>query len=236
MDPGIPGSSTHDKPERDIRKPDNDDEPISRVDDANDLTKDRNRIDTREDNADKHDGIGYNGEGPSYGTGKTTYPYREDRPHTKLAHWVAQQYLASQAPTLTVYPTSRVAATLGDMQPDRETARKAKACRVSLRKNDTPAYRWTYAVDCGNGAKAVKVEGQEAPSIEEMPLRVACSCPAWQWQGPEHHARQEGYLQGRPRGTASAPRERDPRGQHRVCKHVAAVLGALKRLSLPRSG
>jgi hypothetical protein len=51
--------------------------------------------------------------------------------------------------------------------------------------------------------------------------------------GPEHHAKSEGYLDGRPKGTASSPDIKDPERQNRVCKHVAAVLSFIRGWDVP---
>lgn len=85
LDSGIPGTSTFTKPQdapvRDFDK--GKDESIYRTDNADDLLTDRERVDTREDNADKHDGIGGYGKGEWDKTGpKSRYPYRDGIPNT----------------------------------------------------------------------------------------------------------------------------------------------------------
>lgn len=92
LDSGIPGSKTFVKPEGDVRQPGTDDESIYRVDNADDMTKDRDRIDVREDNADKHDGLGYAAPGPT-NNNLTKYPYRDNRPHTKMAQRLVAAWL-----------------------------------------------------------------------------------------------------------------------------------------------
>lgn len=54
--------------------------------------------------------------------------------------------------------------------------------------------------------------------------KMNCSCNYWRWQGPEYWATQEGYLLGKPKGTASKPNVKDPKGNHFLCKHAVAVL------------
>lgn len=71
----------------------------------------------------------------------------------------------------------------------------------------------------------VALDGSE---FEGAHLRVACTCNFWRWQGPEHWAKKGGYLLGSPRGTATRPDVKDPRGQHKVCKHVVAALDHLQ--------
>ena len=60
-------------------------------------------------------------------------------------------------------------------------------------------------------------------------VEAVCSCPFWQWQGPEHWAQVHGYQLTEPRGTAAYPTVRDPDEKHLVCKHVASVLRYLKK-------
>lgn len=55
-------------------------------------------------------------------------------------------------------------------------------------------------------------------------VKVACSCPFWQYQGPEYWAKKEGFLLGSPVGTATRPTQRDPSQENYTCKHVVAVL------------
>ncbi len=71
-------------------------------------------------------------------------------------------------------------------------------------------------------------------SYSKMDALVSCSCPFWRWQGPEHWAKNENYLYGKPRGTASVPVIKDPEATHRVCKHVLGVLKHVSKFSIAR--
>jgi hypothetical protein len=73
-------------------------------------------------------------------------------------------------------------------------------------------------------------------ALAKMPVKVSCSCPYFRWQGPEHWAKTNGYLYGRPVGTASKPVIKDPKDQHWVCKHVYAILKAKKGLRFASHG
>lgn len=64
-------------------------------------------------------------------------------------------------------------------------------------------------------------------NLREEEVAFDCSCDFWRWQGPEHWAKVYGYKLGRPRGTGSVPRIKDPLGTKLVCKHVAAVIRRL---------
>jgi len=243
VDPGIPGSSTFDKPEEDIREPRHDDESIRRVDGPDDLTKDRDRIDTREENADKHDGIGYAGPSSPDVTPKTKYPYRDDKStaHNASARIVLGMYLSAQAheAEVSLDQPVRVAATIAEVEQglSGKVQQSAKRCTSTLKRADKANLRWIFSVDCGNGPKVVRMKaarkGNQA-KLAKMQVSFSCSCPAWQWLGPEHNAQKGGYLDGKPRGTASEPNVKDPPRQNKVCKHVASVLGMVRGWEIPK--
>jgi len=236
LDKDLPGSSTYNKPENDVRDFDRgEDETIYRRDNADDLLKKRDRVDTREENADKHDSIGYMGKGEWEGTVKTKYPYRDGLPnaHNASASFVVERWRVAYAPERRLPAETKVAATLDEILSGLNPKFQARAqtCSVSVRRADIKNLRWIFSVDCGNGPKVVKVKGYRhkgAVKLTKMDLDLACSCPAWRWLGPEHHAKREDYLDKEPRGTASVPVIRDPEGINRVCKHVAAVMSHIK--------
>lgn len=233
LDSGIPGYKTFVKPVEDIRQPSTDDESIRRVDDANDLTKDRNRIDTREDNANKHDGIGTMGKGEWAGDVKTLYPYRDKIPnaHYATACFVAELWMLQQASRR---PLERVATTLAGIVLDLSDKVKARAkqCRVTVKRADSKNLRWLFSVDSGHGPKVVKMKATRSHprivALSKMDVRFSCSCPAWRWSGAEYHADGDGYQLGPFAGTASVPHIRDPKRINRVCKHVAAVINMVR--------
>ena len=236
LDSGIPGTSTFAKPEEDIREQGKDDESIYRVDNADDMTKDRGRIDVREDNSGKHDGIGYTAPGPDV-TDKTKYPYRDHRQHSHNAsvQVVLGMYLSACAheATVDVQAPVRVAATLPEIERglSKKVQQSATQCTSTLKRTDKKNLRWIFSVDCGNGPKIVRMKAVRKGNVSQitkMPVLFSCSCPAWQWLGPEHNAQQGKYLDGAPRGTASEPNIRDPQRQNRVCKHVASVLAFIR--------
>lgn len=65
--------------------------------------------------------------------------------------------------------------------------------------------------------------------VSKMPVQVSCSCPFFQWQGPEHWAKTHNYLYGKPVGSATKPSKKDPSGKHWACKHVLAVLELVRK-------
>lgn len=238
VDPGIPGGSTFAKPVDDKREDRKDDEPIKRVDGPDDLTKDRDRIDTREDNADHHDGIGFGAPGPQ-DTSKTKYPYRDGIPNSHNAAMVVGLWLVQRAQPVSIDLDARVAATVDQVVSglSKTIADRASTCKVVLKRADIKNLRWIFSVDSGNGPKVVRMKATRKKSnlvdLKKMDVAFSCSCPAWQWRGPEHNAQAGGYLDGKPVGTAAPPNVRDPHRTHKVCKHVAAVANLVRGWSIP---
>lgn len=193
---------------------------------------------------------GYMGLGPKDpgDYSKTKYPYRDEKPSTKNAdyHFVAQLHILEQKqPLFLPYQdrtVSRVAATaeqiLAGLNP-KFRARSEKV-NVQVQRVDVANMRWIFSVDGSKGNKyAVKVHAmrprKNTTKFSKMDLDVACSCPAWQWQGPEYHATQKDYQNEKVplQGTASFPEIRDPELQNNVCKHVAAVLNLTRAWEIP---
>lgn len=235
LDPDISGQSTFNKPENDKRDSDRStDTSIFRMDNADGLLKDQSIPDTNEENANKHDGIGWSGGGEQDASPKTKYPYRDGRPnHHNASEVVVGRYLLDISPerVLTAARIDQI-----DKDLSTRTIDRARSCKVSLKRADTGNLRWIFSVNCGNGDKLVKLKaGRQGKTVRltKMDLKFSCSCPSWRWQGPEYHAKQEGYLDGKPRGTASAPDSVDPGRQNRVCKHVAAVLTHVRSWEVP---
>lgn len=87
LDPAIPGSSTHNKDEKDNRVFDKGkDESIYRTDNADDQLTHRERgHEFKDENADKHNSTGAWGTGEWDSSSKTKYPYRDGIPNTVSA-------------------------------------------------------------------------------------------------------------------------------------------------------
>jgi hypothetical protein len=242
LDSGIPGTSTFNKPEEDIREQAKDDEPIKRVDDADDLLKNRNRVDVREDNADKHDGIGAYGNGDWTDSSKSKYPYRDGIPNTHSAskHVVLGMWLLQTAPEVTVSLESvKTAATIEDILSGLSDKVKTRAqkCSVKLKRADVPNLRWIFLVDAGNGPKVVRMKAtRKSPKtldVSKMDVKFSCSCPAWRWWGAEHASKRDEYLEGKLVGTGGPPDIRDPDRVNKLCKHVTAVVELAKNYRIP---
>jgi hypothetical protein len=246
LDKDIPGEQTYNKDESDIRQPDKAAPgSIYRIDGPDDMAKPQ---DDREQDERHHEDFKprIEGPGPKGEPVVTDYPYRDGLPHQhyattrEQAEFVAGMFLIASSHDLRVSPGHRL---LVASKPDDVItglnpafAQRAKTCGVNLKRVDAGNLRWLFSVNCGNGPKVVKLKAFRSTNVVrlgKMDIDVACSCPAWQWLGPEHHAKREEYLDGSPRGTASTPVIRDPQGINRVCKHVAAVLSFVQGWEVP---
>jgi len=163
-------------------------------------------------------------------------------PKEKMAATVAALWLVERAPER-LFPAHqgvRVARTLEAILSglDSEIAQRSKSSKVTLRRADINNLRWIFNV-VGNNAYTVKLRAarpkKNVTKLSKMDLKLACTCPAWRWQGPEYHAKQEEFQDPRTKlqGTASTPDIRDPERDNRVCKHVAAVLGHVQAWDIP---
>lgn len=99
---------------------------------------------------------------------------------------------------------------------------RARRCDVSLSSYDKPSRVFTFSVNCGNGPHVVKASLSD---IDEVAM--TCDCGFWRWNGPEHNAKVQEYMLGKPRGTAGPPDIRDPDREYWLCKHAYAVLRRL---------
>lgn len=243
LDPSIPGSSTYSKPsEEDARDPDIGDGSMYRVDDADSLLKDQKKPDEIDHS---HAQPTFRRPGPHVKDDGsiTKYPYRDgvpNRHNAAIAEDVAQLWLlkcAHEVPVSFENPV-RVASKLAEIEmglnPD--TRQRATSCEVTTKRADVPNLRWIFSVNCGNGPKMVRLKATRkgnVTAVAKMDVSLSCSCKAWRWLGSEYHAKGEGYLDGKPAGTASVPSIKDPARVNRVCKHVAAVMSKVRTWSIP---
>jgi hypothetical protein len=109
---------------------------------------------------------------------------------------------------------------------------------VKLKRVDPRNSMWTFEVKASPQqwkdkkseyqVRVKVVEPGRLTDLEKADVRIACNCAFWQWQGPEYWAKTGDYLYGPPRGTATAPKEKDPLGKHRLCKHAQAVVSHMR--------
>jgi hypothetical protein len=251
LDPGISGQSTFNKPVDDVRNDTPKDESIYRVDGPGDLAKDQSHSDEI-DHSQGHPS--FYGPGDSDSRTVTLYPYRDDKPNTHNAavdpEFVAQLYILGFKAPLHLryqdYTTARVAATaeqiLEGLNP--KFVARSRQVAVALKRADRKNLRWIFSVK-GNDVYAVKIRAirprKNTTKFSKLDLELSCSCPAWQWQGPEFHSTGghllpgpvPEYQLGALMGTASTPNIRDPERQNFICKHVAAVLAATRGWDIP---
>jgi len=243
LDPGVPGSATFAKPSGEgAREPETNDESMYRVDNADDLLKDQNKGDEIDH---QHAKPNYNGLGDRAPNdySKTKYPYRDgipNRHNAALVESVVQLWLLRTAHEARVDLEGRVriAARLSEIEQglNPKVQDKALTCAVTLKRADVKNLRWIFSVNCGNGPKLVRLKATRKKNIvalAKMDVAFSCSCPAWRWLGSEFHAKGEKYIDGKPRGTAGTPDIKDPERINRVCKHVAAVIGQVRKWGVP---
>ncbi len=104
---------------------------------------------------------------------------------------------------------------------------KSAGLAVKLARVDRKNAVWLFNVQGSKSPYRVRLKAARHGNVrdfQKLHVKVSCSCPFWQWQGPEFHAKQGDYLFGRPRGLATKPDVKDPGGKHGACKHVLAVL------------
>jgi len=245
LDPEIPGAATYAKPSQEgPREPPKNDQSMYHVDNADDLLKGQGRGDEIDHQYAKPN---YNGLGvrPDNDYSKTKYPYRDGIPNRHNASIIAtvtQLWLlrtSHEVPVAFSGPV-KVAVRLSEIEQglNPKVRDRASTCKATLKRADVRNLRWIFSVDCGNGPKMVRLKAQRkgrVVALSKMDLHFSCSCPAWRWLGSEFHAKEETYLDGKPRGTASPPDIKDPQRVNRVCKHVAAVLTQVRSWEIPTS-
>ena len=114
---------------------------------------------------------------------------------------------------------------------------KSQGLPIKLRRVDRRNGMWLFDVTGKTGTYRVRVKPLRKGNLAQVgkaDVKLSCSCPFWRWQGPEHWAKKNGYLYGRPRGTASTPEIKDPGSKHWACKHVLAVIRRTKDWSIPK--
>lgn len=129
---------------------------------------------------------------------------------------------------------SRQAARISDLQNGLGVGIQEKARSVPFRmvRSDEKNAVWLFDAQGSEGTYRVRLKALRKGNLQDIRkahVKVSCSCPFWKWQGPEYWAVQGNYLYGSPQGTATRPKQKDPTGQHGVCKHVAAILAHVQK-------
>lgn len=239
----IPGGNTFAKPVDDVRHDEPEEGSIYRKDGPGDLAKPQNDGDERHHEQFKPTYAPGGGRDPD-DVSITKYPYRDGIPnkHNASAEFVAGLYVLHTAHEIVLRAggsfETRTAARLDDILTglNPKVINRAGQCKATVQRADIKNLRWIFAVDCGNGVKVVKMKAVRKGNVVKlarMDMVLSCSCPAWRWLGSEHHSKREDYLDGKPRGTASEPKIKDPENINRVCKHVAAALSLARPWEIP---
>jgi hypothetical protein len=106
---------------------------------------------------------------------------------------------------------------------------RSKDVAVRLKRADPAQAMWTFTANGSKGESyTIRVKGLKSGKLVNVDVRVACDCDFFRWQGPEHWAKVNDYLYGKPVGAATAPTNKDPNGKNRLCKHAVAALDMAK--------
>lgn len=149
-----------------------------------------------------------------------------------IAHRLVARYRLDHYPY--VHETcSKIATTVNTIMSQLDPEIKGKSGEMKVvRGPSKPPYEYTFTVSnpsAGSNYEVIVHLDWEPNTwaLAKGHIKLSCSCPYWRWQGPEYHAKQQDYLLGKPRGTASTPNVRDPDRTHLLCKHSAKVLDIL---------
>lgn len=138
----------------------------------------------------------------------------------------------------TLWGSCRVAAKIQDLLDGTASPvhRRSEERTAVLRRAAPAQGIWTFDVYGGEKPYRVRVKGLKrgrTKALDRMDVQVSCTCPFYRWQGPEHWATAEAYMYGRPQGTATFPRVRDPGRNHLVCKHAILALETALAYKIP---
>jgi hypothetical protein len=229
-----PLSNIHTNPTRE--DPSTDDESMYRVDDANDLLKQgqavrdeihreyRPQLNYPTGDREPWENHHHPGDADEYKRNHLNRDYANSSTMPEFMVLIPYEVLVAK--------TQKVALTWADITAGLNTAvrKRGDKCHVSLKRADPKNNRWTFTVSDPHGSgKRHTVQLKAIPrnasttKLEKVDLKIGCSCEFWKWQGPDHHAAQNNYLDKKPRSDGSAPTVRDPQGKNRVCKHVYAA-------------
>lgn len=179
------------------------------------------------------------------------YPDRDDKKPTELmndlgsvdnnpgsAKVIPEGHGFANKTAMRTAAASRVAMRMAEILQDLDPGIAQKALKIhpKLKRSDPANDMYTFSVPgSAGGSYLVRVKIVRKGNVvdpQKADLLLACTCDFWRWQGPEHHASSQGYLYGATQGTAASPRDKDPKGRHRVCKHARAVLAVVQKWTL----
>ena len=143
-------------------------------------------------------------------------------------------------PTNRDFVNNRAAAKISDLRNGCSSGilERSKNIQFEMMRSDPKNLVWLFNVVGSKGEnyrtriKVIPPKGN-IRNVAKADIMASCSCPFWRWQGPEHWASQQGYLYGKPKGSAASPDVRDPDGSHLACKHVIACLDRVSEWAVP---
>ena len=135
----------------------------------------------------------------------------------------------------------KAAATMDDLaiKTSQDVHARARKVAIRLRRADPKRGIWSFEARGSKGNYKVYIKGARKGNVKSLgkaQIRVSCSCDFFRFQGPEHWAKSNDYLYGKPRGTAEAPEVKDPTGQHWLCKHLVAALHIARKYRFGSEG
>ncbi len=193
------------------------------------------------------DDVGYKAEGPTtYSSApdeKLGVPAGHDIPHghaDQMSPSSARVLPGGEGMVGESYLKS--AATIAEIlsQTDTGLLARAKAIPIKLSRVAPSKDAWVFKATGSKGdSYTVKVKAKAPKTIKDVgkaQIQVSCNCNFFQFQGPEYWAVTQGYLLGKPAGTATKPDVKDPKGKNRLCKHAIAVLEKARTYRLASNG
>lgn len=153
-----------------------------------------------------------------------------------LAKRVASRWLQERLRS----PLRKVAETRKDILRglDKDIEKRAKGVTAKLKRSMPSNGIWLFRASSRGDTYTVTVKADPSSSritkLVSSDLLVKCTCPYWQYGGPEYHAKKKGYLYKSPEGTASKPKQMDPDSNNYVCKHAYAVLQKIDNYRIRR--
>ena len=150
---------------------------------------------------------------------------------TQMNETIRDQLTYLNASASRVAARTRTAALMDDIlsKTGPEVHKRSKGLQVQGKRFSPDTGFWSFTVIGSSGKPYyVRIKGirktKAVQNLSAAQVKCSCSCQFWRWQGPEHWGKQNGFLYGRPRGTASVPVIRDPKEKHWACKHLLAAL------------
>jgi len=116
---------------------------------------------------------------------------------------------------------------------------RARQVSVRLSRANPKTGMWLFQARGSKGTYTIRLKGIRQGNVINLTkaqVKVSCTCDFFRWQGPEHWAKTNGYLYGRPRGNAQSPQVKDPKAQHWACKHILAAFNLSRHYRMAHQG